>query len=110
MDVQAHIQRLCKSIVEKFRPQKVILFGSYAHGSPTYDSDIDLMIVMPYSGNELDKMVEVRRVLDSEIPLDVFVKTQEQIDDCIAMEDVFVANIIKNGKVIYESGNVGLDR
>lgn len=110
MDVQAHIQKLCKQIVEAFRPQKVILFGSYAYGTPTFDSDIDLLVVMPYEENELDKMAEVRRRLSSEMPLDVLVKTPKQIEERIKMEDFFVRDIIENGKVLYDNGNLGLDR
>lgn len=110
MDVQVHIQKLCKQIVDAFRPQKVILFGSYAYGTPTFDSDIDLLVVMPYEENELDKMAEVRRSLSSEMPLDVLVKTPKQIEERIKMEDFFVRDIIENGKVLYDNGNLGLDR
>ena len=110
MDVHAHIQKLCKQIVEAFRPQKVILFGSYAYGTPMFDSDIDLLVVMPYEENELDKIAEVRRRLKSEMPLDVLVKTPKQIEERIMMEDFFVRDIIENGKVLYDNGNLGLDR
>lgn len=110
MDVQAHIQKLCNQIVDAFRPQKVILFGSYAYGTPTYDSDIDLLVVMPHEENELDKMAEVRRRLSSEMPLDVLVKTPQQIEERIQMEDCFVRDIVENGKVLYDKGNLGLGR
>lgn len=102
MDAQAQIKKLCKQIVDKFQPQKVILFGSYAYGKPTYDSDIDLMVVMPYEGNELEKMVEVRRQLDSAMPVDVFVKTPKQIEERIALGDFFIAEVLDKGKIIYE--------
>jgi predicted nucleotidyltransferase len=102
MNAQSQIKKLCKQIVDKFRPQKVILFGSYAYGKPTFDSDIDLMVVMPYDGNELEKMVEVRGQLDSAMPVDVFVKTPKQIEERIALGDFFIAEIIDKGKVLYE--------
>ena len=44
------IQKLTDEIAEKFSPQKIILFGSYAYGTPTVDSDVDLMVVMNYRG------------------------------------------------------------
>lgn len=103
MDVQGQIKKLCSQIVERFRPLKVILFGSYAYGIPTPDSDIDLMIVMPYSGNELDKMVEVRSYLDSSMPVDVLVKTPKQIEERIELGDFFLAEIMEKGKVLYEA-------
>lgn len=102
MDAQTQIKKLCKQIVDKFRPQKVILFGSYAYGKPTFDSDIDLMVVMPYDGNELDKMVEVRGQLDSSMPVDVFVKTPKQVEERIALGDFFIAEVFERGKVLYE--------
>ncbi|CAN5551004.1 nucleotidyltransferase domain-containing protein [soil metagenome] len=108
MDVQAHIKKVCRQIVDRFSPDKVILFGSYAYGTPTYDSDIDLLVVMPYDGNELDKMAEVRRELNSAMPLDVMVKTPKQIETRIAMEDFFVREIIDKGKVLYDAGNLGV--
>lgn len=101
--VLIHIASLCERIVDRFRPQKVILFGSYAYGNPTVDSDIDLMVVMPYEGNELDKMVEVRRQLDSSMPVDVLVKTPRQIEERIEMGDFFIAEVMKKGKVLYEA-------
>jgi hypothetical protein len=57
---------------------------------------------MPYVGNELDKMVEVRGQLDSAMPVDVFVKTPEQLDERIALGDFFIAEVIDKGKVLYE--------
>jgi len=110
MDVQDHIQKLCGQIVDAFRPQKIILFGSYAYGTPTFDSDIDLLVVMPYEENELDKMAEVRRRLSSEMPLDVLVKTPKQIEERIGMQDFFVRDIMEKGRILYDAGNLGLGR
>ncbi len=56
MRVDSYIKKLCDEIVGGFSPQKIILFGSYANGTPNEDSDIDLLVIMPYEGNELDKM------------------------------------------------------
>lgn len=110
MDVQAHIQKLCKQIVDRFRPQKVILFGSYAWGTPNFDSDIDLLVVMPYDGNELQQMANVRGKLDSSMPLDVLVKTPEQIDRDLETDNFFTREIIENGVTLYESGDLGVDK
>ncbi len=110
IDVQAHIQKVCGQIVERFQPQKIILFGSYAYGSPDFDSDIDILVVMPYQGNELDKMAEVRGELSSELPLDVLVKTPAQVQQKLSAGDFFVREIIESGKVLYDAGNLGLDK
>ncbi|MBP9663932.1 MAG: nucleotidyltransferase domain-containing protein [Pyrinomonadaceae bacterium] len=105
MDVQAHIAKLCKRIVERFRPQKVILFGSYAWGTPNYHSDIDLLVVMPFSASIHDQTVKVRRALSSELPLDVLVRTPEQIRARVEINDFFMKRIVDQGKVLYEESD-----
>lgn len=103
MDVHAHIKNLCKEIVDRFRPQKVILFGSYAYGVPTPDSDIDLLVVMPFDGRVHDQAVKIRRDLDSTYPIDLLVRTPEQIRERVEMEDFFMREIVEQGKVLYEA-------
>lgn len=105
MDVQAYINRLCEKIVDTFRPQKVILFGSYANGVPHLDSDIDLLVVMPFSGRGHEQAVKIRRELDSTMPLDLLVRTPEQVQERIDMEDFFMREIVEQGKVLYEENN-----
>ena len=105
MTINAKIQDLCRQIVENFHPQKVILFGSYAYGKPTEDSDVDLLVVMPYEGNELEQMAKVRRRIKSIFPLDIFVKTPAQLKERYEMDDYFIKEIIEKGKVLYENGN-----
>ena len=105
MDVQAYINRLCKKIVETFRPQKVILFGSHAYGVPHSDSDIDLLVVMPFSGRGHEQAIKIRRALDSTVPLDLLVRTPEQVKERVEMEDFFMREIVEQGKVLYEENN-----
>ena len=105
MDVQEHIKYLCKQIVEKFRPQKIILFGSYAYGIPTSDSDIDLLVVMPFNGRVHEQAVKIRRGLDSTLPLDLLVRTPEQVRERVEMEDFFMREIVEQGKILYEANH-----
>ena len=110
MKIDVYIDKLCKEIVRGFNPQKVILFGSYANGTPNEDSDIDLLVIMPYLGNELDKMAEVRRGISSSMPVDVLVKTPTQVEQRIKSGDVFVREILESGKVLYDAGDLGMDK
>ncbi len=105
MDVQAHIKKLCKEIVDRFSPQKVILFGSYAYGLPNNDSDIDLLVVMPFEGHVHDQAVKIRRGLDSSMPVDLLVRTPKQVRERIEMEDFFMREIVEQGKVLYEANH-----
>ena len=109
MKINAQIKNLCRQIVEGFNPQKIILFGSYAYGKSNADSDIDLLVVMPYEGNELEQMVKVRRRLKSTFPLDVLVKTPAQLKERSEMGDFFIREIIEKGKILYEAENGRMD-
>jgi predicted nucleotidyltransferase len=96
------IQRITARIVKRFQPEKVILFGSQARGSITPDSDLDLLVVMDFEGSKLDKMVELREVLNGiSISTDILVTTP---DDFAWRKDV-VGTIewpaFHEGKVLY---------
>ena len=110
MSIDEIINDVCGQIVRNYNPNKVILFGSYAYGTPTDDSDVDLLVIMPYIGNELQKMADVRKSIRSRYPLDVLVKTPEQIKQRIEAGDFFVREIVEKGIVLYESGDLGVDR
>ncbi|HET6879476.1 MAG TPA: nucleotidyltransferase domain-containing protein [Pirellulales bacterium] len=70
------IERVAERIVRRFRPEKIILFGSGARDDVTWESDIDLLVVMDFEGPKLDKMVELRGVLTGiEVPTDILVTT-----------------------------------
>jgi predicted nucleotidyltransferase len=96
------IQRITTRIVKRFHPEKVILFGSQARGNITADSDLDLLVVMDFEGSKLDKMVEVREVLNGiNVPTDILITTP---DDFAWRKDV-VGTIewpaFHEGKILY---------
>ncbi len=110
MNLDEIIRDICGQIVRNFQPHKVILFGSHAYGVPTKDSDLDFLVIMPYSGNELQQMADVRGRIDSRVPLDVLVKTPEQIDRDLKANNFFTREIIENGITLYESGDLGVGK
>src|SRR5690348_15078741 len=61
---------ILKRLVKRFRPERVILFGSHARGDAGPDSDIDLLVVMPVEGSVREKRLEIRRALH-DIPVSV---------------------------------------
>ena len=99
----AYIRRLCRRIVEGFHPDKIILFGSRAYGKPRWDSDIDLLVIMPYEGSSRAQAVRIRNHLDTLAPIDLLVRTQDEICERIEMEDDFIEEIVERGKVMYET-------
>jgi uncharacterized protein len=103
---RGQIARLCAVIAREFHPDKIILFGSWAYGKPDTDSDIDLLIVMPFEGSPfrqagtiLNRVIQAVGVL----PLDLLVRTAEQLDERLALGDGFVRDILARGKVLYEA-------
>ncbi|HEX5443651.1 MAG TPA: nucleotidyltransferase domain-containing protein [Pirellulales bacterium] len=77
-NMPALIERITSRIVKRFHPEKVILFGSQARGNTTADSDVDLLAVMDFEGSKLDKMVEVRGVLNGiSVPTDILITTPD---------------------------------
>lgn len=105
MDVKNQIDGLCKEIVERFRPQKVILFGSHAYGAPTMDSDVDILVIMPFEGRSVRQAIKIRQNISSDIALDLMVRTPEEVSKRISRGDFFLKEIITRGRVLYESGN-----
>jgi len=102
--VQKQIEEIVKRIVDNYKPEKIILFGSYAYGIPTKDSDLDLLIVKNSSLPRHKRAREIRKYLwgISEIPKDIIVYTQKEIDDWKEVEEAFVTKVVKKGKILYE--------
>jgi len=100
---QEKILSLSESIVREFRPECVILFGSYAYGTATEDSDVDLLVVLPFEGKAAHKALEIIRKVKPRIPLDLLVRTPEQVKERIANNDWFMREVFEKGRRLYES-------
>ena len=102
-EVQAKIQEMVQRIVEGFHPEKIILFGSHARGDAGPDSDVDLLVVMPFSGRKIDRIVEIRTALNGMgIAKDVFLVTPEDFDADKDLVGGLVYPAAHEGKVLYE--------
>ena len=73
------IQRLINRITDRFQPEKIILFGFSAYGKPNRDGDVDLLVIMNYKGSARERAVKVIQTLDYHFPLDLIVRSGEQI-------------------------------
>jgi len=97
------IESMVKRIVERFQPEKIVLFGSCARGDITYDSDVDLLVIMPVKGRRRDKAVEIRRaVLDFPVPKDIVVRTPEDVAEYGNLVGTILKPALEEGKVLYE--------
>jgi len=96
------IQDAAMRIAEKFKPQKIILFGSYAYGKPNAESDVDLMVLMR-GRNVEDRAIDVRSAIEFSFPVDLLVRSPAVFERRIAMGDFFLMDIKEEGKVLYEA-------
>lgn len=97
------INDIVKHIANKFDPERIILFGSYAYGKPHPYSDVDLLVVMKTKERPLAKQLEISRALSPHpFGMDILVRAPKQLKERIAMGDYFLREIVTKGKVVYE--------
>lgn len=90
-------------IVAEFRPQRIILFGSYAYGNPAADSDLDVLVILGHGGSGPKKAAEILGRLNPRIPVDLLVRTAEEIRSRLQANDFFLAEVLNHGRVLYEA-------
>jgi len=97
------LQPAVRKIVAELNPEKVILFGSFAYGAPNPHSDVDLLIIMNTRASHKDRSWAVSRLLlPRPFPVDILVKTPQEVERDLASGDFFVREILTRGKVLYE--------
>jgi uncharacterized protein len=102
---QEAINQVVEQIVEKFKPQKIILFGSYALGNPRPESDVDMLVVMDTSQKEVQQAIQICQQIEYRFGLDLIVHTPKYLAERVKMGDWFLRDVLKEGKVLYEAGN-----
>jgi predicted nucleotidyltransferase len=105
MITRRQIEELSNRIAKRFHPEKIVLFGSYASGQPTEDSDVDLLVVMPFSGRSVDQAVQMRMESRPSFPVDFIVRTPETVSERLRLGDTFISGILNAGKVLYEASH-----
>ena len=103
MVAMGEITALSRRIADEFRPRRIVLFGSHAEGTAGPDSDVDLLVVLPHKGRAVDKSVEIRLKVRPWFPMDMIVRSPEEIRRRLAMGDTFLQDILETGKVLYEA-------
>ena len=99
------IEEFGRQIGQQFNAERVVLFGSYAEGTATVDSDVDLLVIGCFEGRGVDKSVEIRMKLRPPFPVDIIVRTPEKLRQRLEMGDDFMRQILQEGKVLYEAAH-----
>ncbi len=103
MVTHAKIVELSRRIARQFAPERIVLFGSRAHGRVRRDSDVDLLVVMRYRGASARKAAEILNAVEPEFPVDLIVRTPEELRWRVAQNDPFFGEITRRGRVLYDA-------
>ena len=104
-EIEKVISEIIDKLKRQYKPLKIILFGSYAYGGPSKDSDIDLLILKNTTRRQADRFVEVKRMLynpELKVAVSPLVYTPEELEERLKIGDDFVKEILRKGIVVYE--------
>jgi predicted nucleotidyltransferase len=107
---QRQILQLADQIASRFKPDRILLFGSYAYGTPTADSDVDLLLIMASTRPTMDIELEIREAIRAPFAFDIVVRTPNEIAQRIAWKDCFITEILGRGKSLYEATDTRMGR
>jgi uncharacterized protein len=100
--LSSEIASITRQIIDKYRPSKIILFGSAAKGEFGPDSDADFLVIKkdtPLYG--LDRIRQLSRMIERNIPTDFIVYRPEEIEERLRLGDPFLKSIMQEGKILY---------
>jgi predicted nucleotidyltransferase len=96
-------KEIIRRLVTEFHPETVYLFGSYAWGKPTSDSDLDFLVIVNRSRQKpIQRAVRAQRSLRGvQVAVDVLVKTRKEFEQFVSVKASLEAQIIREGKLLY---------
>ncbi len=103
------ISETIKQIIEKFHPEKIIMFGSCTYAKPGQNSDLDLLIVINYKDSSKKQAAKILQSIDYHFPIDLIVRSTDQVHERIRLGDFFFKDITDKGKVLYDRNIYGMD-
>lgn len=104
MTTRHEIEEFARRIAAEFHPERIILFGSYARGEASPDSDVDLLVIMPRDGKTPHQQAaEIYGIPHPDFPVDILVRTREEFEQRQHMRDWFMRDIAREGITLYEA-------
>ena len=96
------IDKMAKRLARRFKPERIILFGSHARGTAGPDSDVDFLVIMPFAGSKRDTEIELRLALqDFSVPLDIILASPEEIRRRRNIPGTVIRPALREGKALY---------
>ncbi len=99
---EQHILEFVDEIAHRYSPHKIVLFGSQVSGGQNEDSDVDLLVIMDFEGRRSQKAAEILCAIDHPFPVDLFLRTPEEIRHRLEIGDYFMKSIIAEGRILYD--------
>jgi len=96
------IEMFTGKLADVYHPRRIVMFGSYAAGKMRQDSDVDLLVTFDSVSNRLRTVTEVITNLKPRFAVDLMIRTEQEVRDRLRENDGFMADIMKNGRVLYE--------
>jgi predicted nucleotidyltransferase len=109
MVAQSTIQELARRIVQGFDPERIVLFGSYANGTARPDSDVDLLVVLPFEGKPFWKSLEIANYVNPPFAMDLLARRPDDMARRYALGDPLIKGALDHGKVLYERAGARVD-
>lgn len=103
MNDQPDIQELARQIAAEFQPRRIVLFGSRAYGRPRPDSDVDLLVVLPFTGSALKLAAEIVDRVNPSYSLDLVVRSPDDVAQRYKFGDPLIREAMDRGRVLYEA-------
>ena len=102
MIASEQINDVTERIAEQFAPDRIVLFGSYAYGTPDEGSDVDLLVVLPFEGKPYRKAAEIAAAVHAGFPLDILARRPDDIERRYREADPLVRDALDRGRILYE--------
>jgi predicted nucleotidyltransferase len=102
LEFEREIQSITTQLIEKYGPEKIILFGSVARGEYDQANDLDFLIIkqdVPFYG--IDRMRELDELIDRNVAADMLVYRPDEFEDRVRLGDPFIQAILREGRVLY---------
>lgn len=102
-EITKKLEKITQKIVRMVQPEKIILFGSYASGNPTTDSDVDLFVIKDTDEDQREMEINLRvNLFPAGVPLDLLVYTPHEVAERLRLGDFFISHVMANGKLLYD--------
>ena len=109
MVAMSTIRELAEQIAEQFNPDRIVLFGSYAYGTPGPDSDVDLLVIMHFEGKSFWKSLEITNLVNPPFSVDLLTRRPEETERRYALGDPLIKEALDHGRILYERGRSRMD-